>query len=85
MLNRLELRPAHTRFIRFSCGGGQRAVARGAQRPVARSLLHRGCMSTPDLFMRRFAGVTFDPKEGKEAIWGRWKSKLETDFFGGGN
>ncbi len=58
---------------------------RGAQRPVVRGLLHRGCMSTPDLFMRRFAGETFDPKRrGKEAIWARWKSRLETDFFGEG-
>src|SRR5260370_276752 len=58
---------------------------RGAQRPVLRSLLHHGWMSTLDLFMRRFAGETFDPKRrGKEAIWARWKSRLETDFFGEG-
>ena len=31
--------------------------------------------STPDLFMRRFAGETFDPKRrGKEATWARWKA-----------
>ena len=47
--------------------------------------MHRGCMSTLDLFIRRFAGETFDPKRrGKEAIWARWKSRLETEFFGGG-
>jgi len=57
----------------------------GAQRSVVGSLLHRGCMSTPDLFMRRFAGEPFDPKRrGKEAIWARWKSRVETDFFGEG-
>ena len=58
---------------------------RGAQRPVVRSLLHRGCTSTLDLFMRRFAVETFDPKRrGNEAIWARWKSRLETEFFGEG-
>src|SRR5260370_37510157 len=57
----------------------------GAQRPVVRSLLHRGCMSTLDLFMRRFAVETFDPKRrGNEAIWARGKSRLETEFFGEG-
>jgi len=41
-------------------------------------------MSTLDLFMRRFAVETFDPKRReKEAIWARWKSRLETEFFGG--
>ena len=44
---------------------------RGAQRPVVRGLLHRGCMSTPDLFMRRFAGETFDPKRGERKRFGR--------------
>jgi len=40
-------------------------------------------MSTLDLFMQRFAVETFDPSGGKEAIWARWKSRLETEFFGG--
>ena len=39
---------------------------RRAQRPVVRSLLHRGCLSTPDLFIRRFAGEAFDPIGGGE-------------------
>jgi hypothetical protein len=36
--------------------------------------LHRGCMSTLNLFMRRSAVETFDPRRrGSEAIWARWK------------
>ena len=46
--------------------------------------LHRGCTSTLNL-MRRSAVDTFGPRRrGNEAIWARWKSRLETEFFGEG-
>jgi len=56
----------------------------GSTTAVVRSLLHRGCMSTLDLFMRRFAGETFDAKRRERKRFGGWKSRLETDFFGEG-
>jgi DNA-directed RNA polymerase subunit RPC12/RpoP len=42
-------------------------------------------LPTLNLFMRRSAVETFDPRRrGNEAIWARWKSRLETEFFGEG-
>jgi DNA-directed RNA polymerase subunit RPC12/RpoP len=47
--------------------------------------LHRGCMSTLNLFMRRSVVETFDPRrERNEALGRGGKVGLETDFFGEG-
>jgi hypothetical protein len=53
----------HCRFARRKHNGQWSAV-----------YLHRGCMSTLNLFMRRSAVETVDPRRrGSEAIWARWK------------
>lgn len=58
---------------------------REAQQPVVRSFIASWMHEHAQSVMRHFAVETFDPKRrGKEAIWARWKSRLETDFFGEG-